>query len=144
TPITLKDAFATLVLAPTEPPRILAPGRSVKLRADEQAVQLPLLADASGVTERARERGALRMRSVLGVTRSGRVLVGLLKHDSSDPLAVALRSAGAEQVVELDRGSHHPAFVHRAGTDNPPGASYESTTLWVLGRPMVPGARVVK
>jgi hypothetical protein len=143
TPITLKDAFATLVLAPTEPPRILAPGETAKLRPDEQAVQLPLLADARGINERARERGALRMRSALGVTRSGRVLIGLLQHDSSDPLVVALRSAGAERVVELDRGSHHPAFVHRAGTENPPGESYESTTLWVLGRPMVPGARAV-
>jgi hypothetical protein len=144
TPITLKDGFGTLVLAPTEPPRILAPGETPKLLPDEQAVQLPLLADASGVTERARERGDLRVRSVLGVTRSGRVLVGLLRHDSSDPLAVALRDAGAERVVELDRGSHHPAFVHRAGTETPPAATYESTTLWALARPMLPGARIAK
>jgi hypothetical protein len=82
------------------------------------------------------------MRAVLGVTRTGRVLVGLLKHDSSDPLAVTLRNAGAERVVELDRGSHHPAFVHRAGTETPPAANYDSTTLWALGRPMLPGARV--
>jgi len=141
-PITLKDAFATLVLAPTEPPRILAPGESTTLRADEQAVQLPLLADAGGVSERARDRGDLRTRAALGVTRSGRVLVALLRHDSSDPLAVALKDAGAERVVELDRGSHHPAFVHRAGTATPPTRTYESTTLWALGRPMLPGARV--
>ena len=144
TPITLKDGFGTLVLAPTEPPRILAPGETRKLLPDEQAVQLPLLADASGVTERARERGDLRVRSVLGVTRSGRVLVGLLKHDSSDPLAVALRDAGAERVVELDRGSHHPAFVHRTGTETPPAMNYDSTTLWALARPMLPGARSAK
>jgi hypothetical protein len=144
TPITLKDTFATLVLAPSERPRILTPGEPAKLRADEQAVQLPLLADESGVTERARDRGALRLRSVLGITRSGRVLVGVLEHDSSDPLAVALKSAGAERVVELDRGSHHPAFVHRSGTEAAPRDAYESSTLWVLGRPMLPGARVVE
>jgi hypothetical protein len=144
TPITLKDGFGTLVLAPTEPPRILAPGETRKLLPDEQAVQLPLLADANGITERARERGDLRVRSVLGVTRSGRVLVGLLKHDSSDPLAVALRDAGAERVVELDRGSHHPAFVQRAGTETPPATNYDSTTLWALARPMLPGARIAK
>jgi hypothetical protein len=144
TPITMKDAFATLVLAPTEPPRIFAPGETRKLRADEQAIQLPLLADADGVTERARERGDLRVRSALGVTRSGRTLVALLRHDSSDPLAVALKNAGAERVVELDRGSHHPAFVHRTGTPTPPEPNYDSTTLWALGRPMLPGARIAK
>jgi hypothetical protein len=144
TPITMKDAFATLVLAPTEPPRIFAPGETPNLGADEQAVQLPLLADADGVTERARERGDLRVRSALGVTRSGRTLVALLRHDSSDPLAVALKNAGAERVVELDRGSHHPAFVHRTGTPTPPEANYDSTTLWALGRPMLPGARIAK
>jgi hypothetical protein len=144
TPITMKDAFATLVLAPTEPPRIFAPGETPTLRADEQAVQLPFLADADGVTERARERGALRVRSALGVTRSGRTLVALLRHDSSDPLAVALKNAGAERVVELDRGSHHPAFVHRTGTPTPPEPNYDSTTLWALGRPMLPGARIAK
>jgi hypothetical protein len=144
TPITLKDVFATLVLAPTEPPRILAPGETTKLRAEEQAVQLPLLADTTGLTERARERGDLRQRAALGVTRGGRVLVGLLRHDSSDPLAVALKDAGAERVVELDRGSHHPAFVERAGTDHPPAEARDSTTLWALGRPMLPGARVAR
>jgi hypothetical protein len=144
TPITLKDVFATLVVAPTAPPRIVAPGEVTKLTADEQAVQLPLLADADGVTERARERGDLRLRSALGVTKSGRTFVGLLRHDSSDPLAVALKNAGAERVVELDRGSHHPAFVHRAGTATPPTPTYESTTLWALGRPMLPGARIAR
>jgi hypothetical protein len=144
TPITLKDSFATLVIAPTEPPRIVLPGETAKFRADEQAVQLPLLADADGVTERARERGDLRMRSALGVTKSGRTLVALLRHDSSDPLAVALKNAGAERVVELDRGSHHPAFVHRAATATPPTPTYESTTLWALGRPMLPGARIAR
>jgi hypothetical protein len=59
-------------------------------------------------------------------------------HDSSDPLAVALRNAGCRRVVELDRGSHHPAFLHRKGTDAPPRADYESTTLWVLSREMRP------
>jgi hypothetical protein len=142
--ITLKDSFATLLLEPTEVPRILAPGEAVKLVADGQAVQLPLLADAGGITERARDRGDLRMRAALGVTRSGRVLVALLRHDSSDPLAVALKDAGAERVVELDRGSHHPAFFDRAGTPTPPTPTYESTTLWALGRPMLPGARVTR
>jgi hypothetical protein len=40
-------------------------------------------------------------------------------------------------VVELDRGSHHPAFVHRAGGTTPPMAGYETSTLYALGRPML-------
>ena len=43
-------------------------------------------------------------------------------------------------MVELDRGSHHPAFVHRAGGSAPPLASYETTVLYALGRPMLPRA----
>jgi hypothetical protein len=42
--------------------------------------------------------------------------------------------------VELDRGSHHPAFIHRAGGSAPPMANYETSVLYALGRPMLPRA----
>ena len=51
-------------------------------------------------------------------------------------MAAALLRVGCTRVVELDRGSHHPAFVHRAGTPQPPVASYETSVLYALGRPM--------
>jgi hypothetical protein len=137
-PLAVKPAFATLVLGDAMAPRILLPGEPVTLVAAEQAVQLPLLADDHNVTERARARGAARPRAALGVVDGGRVVVAFGTHDSSDPLAVALRNAGCRRVVELDRGSHHPAFLHRKGTDAPPRADYESTTLWVLSREMRP------
>jgi hypothetical protein len=37
-------------------------------------------------------------------------------------------------VVELDRGSHHPAFVGRAGTDSALPEAPKTTTLWVLAK----------
>jgi hypothetical protein len=132
-PLPLRPSSATLVLGQSSA-RILLPGEPVTLRAGEQAVQLPLLADDTDVTERARERGDTRARSALGVTEDGRVVIALLRHDSSDPLAVALRAAGCRRVVELDRGSHHPASLERTGTDKAPREAPESTTLWALAR----------
>jgi len=132
-PLPLRPASATLVVG-AGTARVLVPGEAVTLAAGEHAVQLPLLAGDSEVTERARERGDQRLRAALGVTDDGRLVIATLRHDSSDPLAVALRAAGCRRVVELDRGSHHPAALERAGTETPPREAPESTTLWVLGR----------
>ncbi len=62
------------------------------------------------------------------------MVVAGLRHDSSDPLAVGLRAAGCRRVVELDRGSHHPAALERIGTSKPPRDEPESTTLWILAK----------
>lgn len=132
-PLPLKSTYATLVLGDGEA-RILLPGEPVTLRAEEQAVQLPLLADDTDVTARARERGDSRQRAALGVTEDGRIVVATLRHDSSDPLAVGLRAAGCRRIVELDRGSHHPASLERPGTEKPPRDEPDSSTLWVLTR----------
>jgi len=132
-PLPLKPSYATLVVGNGEA-RILLPGEPVTLRAEEQAVQLPLLADDTDVTARARERGDARQRAALGVTEDGRLVVATLRHDSSDPLAVGLRAAGCRRIVELDRGSHHPAALERTGTEKAPREAPESSTLWVLRR----------
>jgi hypothetical protein len=132
-PLPMKPGYATLVVGNGEA-RILLPGEAVTLRAEEHAVQLPLLADDADITARARERGDARKRAALGVTEDGRVVVATLRHDSSDPLAVGLRAAGCRRIVELDRGSHHPASLERTGSDKPPRDAAESTTLWVLRR----------
>ena len=132
-PLPLRPAYATLVVG-NGTARILLPGEAVTLGAAEQAVQLPLLADDADVTARARERGDARLRSALGVTDDGRLVVATLRHDSSDPLAVGLRAAGCRRVVELDRGSHHPAALERAGSEHPPREAPDSSTLWLLSR----------
>jgi hypothetical protein len=135
-----RSAYATLVLGTDGALRVVAPGTLPELAEGEQAAQLPLLAEGAKITDRARERGDLRLRAALGVTPNGRVIVALARHDSSDPLASALVRAGSERVVELDRGSHHPSFLHRAGSATPPMDSYEATTLYVVARPMIPRA----
>jgi hypothetical protein len=74
----------------------------------------------------------------LGLAPGGRVLVAELEHDSSDPLAVTLRRLGCTRVVELDRGSHHPAFVFRAqqGQSAPPPS--DASVLHVFARAIPP------
>ncbi|MFZ5889996.1 MAG: hypothetical protein ACOY0T_02920 [Myxococcota bacterium] len=137
----LKSNYATLLFDDGAPPRVFLPGTAPATLADKQeAVQLPLLASDGKLLDRARERGDRRQRAAICVTPTGRVIVGSAEHDSSDGLASALLRVGCREVLELDRGSHHPAYVHRAGGATPPMDEYEASTLYVLGRPMIPHA----
>ena len=132
----LRESYATLVLGPTGAPRIVRPGQLGSLAANEEAVQLPLLAVDGRMTDLARARGAMREHGALCVTEHGRVLIARGTHDSNDLVTNTLLKLGCADVVELDRGSHHPPFVHRAGTDPPPIGGYETTTLYALGGTM--------
>ncbi len=137
----LKPQYATLLLEDGETPRILRPNAAPPvLSAKQQAVQLPLLAIAGKPLDRARERGDFRRRGALCVTPTGRMIIAQAEHDSSDGLAAALLRVGCDDVLELDRGSHHPGFLHRAGTQTPPMNEYEASALYLLGRPMIPHA----
>jgi hypothetical protein len=138
--VPLKTQFATLILEDGQPPRVEPPGRNPVLRLGQQAVQLPLLAQGGKPLDRARERGDLKPRAALCLTGDGRALHARARHDSSDALTAALLRLGCKDVLELNRGSHHPAFLHRAGTPTPPMDSYEATVLYLLGRPMIPHA----
>jgi hypothetical protein len=138
--LALRAGYATLVAAPDMSLRIEAPGQDPTLNKDEEATQLPLLAEDGKANDYARSRGALRQRAALCVAASGRVFVARVRHDSSDVLASALLRTGCNRVVELDRGSHHPAFVHRTGTATPPVGGYETSVLYALGRAMQPHA----
>jgi hypothetical protein len=138
-PIALRSNYASLVANPHGELRVVASGMP-ELAADEDAVQLPLLVQNGALEPRARERGDLRQRGALCVAPDGAIMVAVARHDSSDPVATALQRAGCQDVVELDRGSHHPAFVHRAGSGAPPMASYDTSVLYALGRPMLPRA----
>jgi hypothetical protein len=136
----LRPGYATLVLAPGATARIEAPGITPTLGAEDEAVQLPLLVENGKVEPRARERGDMRRRAALCITPTNRLVVASATHDTSDTLAAALLRIGCMRVVELDRGSHHPAFLNRAGSTTPPVASYETSVLYALGRPMQPRA----
>ncbi|HMJ15260.1 MAG TPA: hypothetical protein VK524_27785, partial [Polyangiaceae bacterium] len=137
----LRSGYATLVIGKETPLSIQLPGRSLKIAADEEAVQLPLLAEEGQLMPHAREHGPMRLRSALCIAPGDRVVVATARHDSSDSLTSALLRVGCRRVVELDRGSSHPAFVHRTGTPTPPMASYETSVLFALGRPMLPHAQ---
>jgi hypothetical protein len=138
-PIQLRTAYATLIANARGELRLVASG-TPELAPDEDAAQLPLLVRGRTVEPRARERGELRQRGALCVAPDGAVIIAVARHDSSDAAATALTRAGCEDVVELDRGSHHPAFLHRAGGSAPPLGNYETSVLYALGRPMLPRA----
>jgi hypothetical protein len=136
----IRQGYATVVVGQGRSLEILAPGETPDLGPHAEAVQLPVLADGDRRTDEAHEPGALRQRGALCVLPSGRVLVALARHDSSSPLVTALLRAGCRRVVALDRGSHHPAFVHRTGTETPPIADYETSVLFALAAPMLTSA----
>lgn len=135
-----KAAYASVVASPGKPLSVLTSGETPKLDKEDEAVQLPLLAEAGKLTDNALAHGPMRVRGALCALPSGRVIVATARHDSSDPLASALLKIGCTRVVEIDRGSQHPAFVHRTGAPTPPLASYETSVLYAVGRPMLPHA----
>lgn len=138
--LALDPEYATLILENGQP-RLEPPGRLESALVDgHQAVQLPLLVRDSKVLEHARRRGDLQQRTAFCVTPEGRGLFAQARHDSSDALAAALLKLGCSDVLELNRGSHHPGFFHRAGTSTPPMQSYEASALYLLARPMIPRA----
>jgi hypothetical protein len=125
-----------LVFEPGRPVRILPPGARPEPKPNVDAVQLPVLADGDQRTPESHEPGAMRQRGALCVLPTGRVLVAMARHDSSAPLATALLRSGCRRVVELDRGSKHPSFVHLAETETPPLSDYETTVVYALAVPM--------
>ncbi|MFO7180880.1 MAG: hypothetical protein DIU78_019420 [Pseudomonadota bacterium] len=131
---------ATLVLEDGRAPRVALPGELPKLSPKQLAVQLPMLAREGKPLVRASARGTSRLRAALCVRPSGSLVIAQIVHDSSAPLAAALLALGCRDVLELDRGSAKPAFVHRAGTTTPPMSSYDASALYLLARPMIPYA----
>ncbi|HEY5957871.1 MAG TPA: hypothetical protein VIV60_15015, partial [Polyangiaceae bacterium] len=137
--IPMRPRMATLVMQPGEP-LTLSADSVPSLSPNAQAVQLPLLALRGEATPEGRERGPLRERAALCVTSGHRVIVGRSRDDTAFPLVTTLLSLGCKDVADLDRGSSDPSFMHRSGTDLPPTGDYETTVLYVLGRPMLPHA----
>jgi hypothetical protein len=105
-------------------------------------VQLPVLVRDGELTPLARELGDRRARAALCIDPTGALLVGRVTHDTIAPLASALVAEGCKLVVALDRGSHHPARVERAGTDAAPQWATVESTLYARPRPLAPRAYV--
>lgn len=111
-----------------------------ELRAAEEGqnvVQLPVLLNNGVTTPTASLRGGKKSRGAVCI-REGQLWLATTEHDSSDALAVTLRTMGCATVLELDRGSKHAVRVVREGFDELLAPDSDSTVLWVLGKPMQP------
>ena len=137
--IPLRPKMATLVIRPEESLRLVT-GAVPLLSAKDSAVQLPLLATSGEPTSEGRAQGPLRERAALCVTSGERVILARMQSDSPASLVTTLLNLGCKDVVDLDRGSSDPSFLHRTGTELPPTGDYETSVLYVLGRPMTPHA----
>jgi hypothetical protein len=112
--------------------------------ADADAVELPLTADEGRPLPEARIVSSMRPRAALGVLDDGSVLIASTTFDTDEATTEALVDAGCSRVVALDRGSHQNAYVHRAGTETPPEAHYETTTLYIVRSSMHGRALVLR
>jgi len=103
--------------------------------ASGDATEVPLVADDHKILPAAREVGTQRPRSAMCALADGTVIVAHSTFDTDEAGAEALLDAGCDRVVALDRGAHDGVFVHRAGGERVPEATYEATAIYV-----VPGA----
>ncbi|MDB4940778.1 MAG: hypothetical protein JWP97_312 [Labilithrix sp.] len=99
------------------------------------AIELPLLLEdgklVPGQTGRAR--------AALGITPAGRVFVARATTDAgAAQLDDVLKRAGCTQAVLLDRGNGSGGALFRAGTATPPRSRYDDSTIYALGRPLLP------
>jgi len=105
------------------------------------AVELPLLLD-EGKETKAHGSSALpgRARAALGLAPSGRVFIARTTGSSAgtDALATALKHAGCTKAVLLDRGTGSHGVFYRAGTTTPPRSRYEESTLYAMGKALLP------
>jgi hypothetical protein len=132
--------LAQLVASPTGALTILKGEELVSIAPHTDVAEVPLVLDAAAVTSEGTKSGVDGPRYALGTTAAGRVIVARGVGISDAPLAEALRRAGCVRAVALDRGSHSPSFVHRAGSETPPRGSYDDSVLYVLVAPLVPRA----
>jgi hypothetical protein len=117
-------------------------GRLRVLRASEvspspiDATELPLTADDGKLRPEARDVGTMRPRAAACSLDDGTFVVATTTFDSDEAATSALLDLGCARVVALDRGSHHAAFVHRAGTANAPEPRYDVTALYAVDLPL--------
>ena len=101
------------------------------------AVELPLLLDDGKLVPQS--HGASRAGAALGVTAAGRVYVArILAGGGGEAMADVLKRAGCTRAVLLDRGTGAHGSLFRAGTATPPRSRYEETTLYAMGKPLLP------
>lgn len=107
------------------------------------AVELPLLVDDGKMVSLSHAQA--RARAALGLTPAGRVYVARARTGGAaspgpdaPALAETLKRAGCTRAVLLDRGAGAEGALFRAGTATPPRSRYEETTLYAMGKPLLP------
>ena len=138
-PMTRADGLVTLVMPHDGPPHFLAPTETIAT--GDSALELPLLVDHATPTPLARAaylRGkhSAPSHAALGFGDDGKLVLATSDAPSPAPLAEALIRAGCTRVVLLDRGDQASATIRRAGTDHPPVARSDETTVFFLAKPM--------
>ena len=105
--------------------------------AHTDAVELPLLLEDGKAV--AVSSVHAHSRAALGLTPSGRVYIARTSAGGdASAMADALKRAGCTRAVLLDRGAGTHGVVSRAGTTTPPRSRYEDTTLYAMGKPLLP------
>jgi hypothetical protein len=108
---------------------------SVPAHAD--SVELPLLLEDGKEVPLGRNHE--RSRAALGLTPAGRVYIARAVSGAGVPaMALVLKHAGCTRAVLLDRGTGAHGTVYRAGTTTPPRSRYEETTVYAMGKPLLP------
>jgi hypothetical protein len=101
------------------------------------AVELPLLLDEGKLVPQ--PHGTSRGGAALGLTPAGRVYVArIIAGGGAEAMADVLKRAGCTRAVLLDRGAGAHGSLFRAGTATPPRSRYEETTLYAMGKPLLP------
>ena len=128
--------------------RVSADGALAIERSDDAAAlgprddlaELPLLVWEGRRVSEGPSSSPAPLRTALGITPAGRVLIARGTVTAAATLADALAEAGCTRVVSLDRGLHADAFVDRPATDHPPRARYDESVLYAIGAPLKPRA----
>ncbi|MEA2753054.1 MAG: hypothetical protein QOI41_7197, partial [Myxococcales bacterium] len=139
-PMSGVEHSAALVASEDGQLTIASPRELASVPAHVDAVELPLLIDDGKVL--AVSHGGSRARAALGLTAAGRVYVARIMSTASgagvEMMAETLKRAGCTRAVLLDRGAGVHGSIFRAGTATPPRSRYEETTLYAMGKPLLP------
>lgn len=129
-PISSVEKHAMLVAA-EDGTLLIIPTKGFGLAQHADAVELPLLLDEGEPVAPHNPHG----RASLGITKDGRVYVA---RGAVEDMTAALKKAGCQRAVLLERGTGVPSATFRAGTATPPRSRYDETTIYAMSKPMLP------
>lgn len=101
------------------------------------AVELPWLFDDETKHAASHLPSGSRSVAALGTTKEGRLYLARTEA-GADAASTALRKAGCTRAVVLDRGAGGHGVTFRTGTQNPPRARYDESTVYAMSKPLLP------